>query len=1153
MSCAWPLVAAAVAVLAATLLFNAVARLVWRPRAVAAALLRQGVRGPGYKLFVGNLREIKRLRAAAAGGGALDVSSHDFIPFVQPHFRRWIPLYGRVFLYWFGSTPDICVADVEIAKQVLSDRTGLFPKNLTSPVLLKLIGNGLVLANGDDWQRHKKMMTATMAGCARSMVSRWEEKVASHGGQAVIEVSSQFEEITADVIAHTAFGSSFAEGKQAFVALRELQFITFSTLLSVQIPGSRYFPTKRNLRVWSLDKTVRSTLTKIINNRLAGKEKSGSGYSDDLLGLMLEASAPPEMGEKGHPMLSMDEIIDECKTFFFAGQETTSHLLTWTMFLLGTHPEWQEKLREEVARECGGGDDNEKLPTYDMLGRLKLLNLFLLETLRLYTPVPMIRRRTRSPAEIGGVAVPAGTMLTFPIATMHRDEAVWGPDAGEFDPTRFAAGGKAAAMSMLLSFSVGPRACVGQGFAMAEAKAVVALILRRFRVSISPEYVHWPTDVITLRPKFGLPMVVTSVNSCAAFEDARRLHAAVLVGGHGHGTVLVAQLVRAYAKLGELGHALRVFDGMPRRNSFAWNAVIKGLVDVGRLSDALEMFWEMVHDGSVAADGFTYPPVIKACAALGDVEQGRKVWEIVEADIARGDARPNVFVQCALVNMFAKCGCLDEARRVFESMEVRDLVAWTAMIGGSVHAGDWIEVVDLFNQMRSEGFGVDSVIAATVISACGRAGELQVGIALHGCAMKSGVSSDICVSNALVDMYCKCGYVEMADCLFRYTKSKDVVSWSSLIAGYSQNGMHNVSISLFCEMISSGIKPNSSTLASILPCLSDLKLIRNGKEIHCFSIRHGLEISEFVVSALIDLYSRQGLIRVAETIFWVMPDKDLAIWNSMIAGYAVNGHPDSAFCALRALQKVGLRPDHVTVVSILPVCNQHSMVIQGKELHAYIVKHHIGSVCSVNNALIDMYCNCGFLEVAKDIFRLMTERNTVTYNILISSFGKHSHEDQALSFFDLMKRDGIAPDKVTFVALLSCCSHAGLIDKGLHFYRSMLQDYNISPEKEHYSCIVDLYSRYGKLDEACCFITNMVEEPEIDVLGGLLGACRVHNRMDIAEMVGKRILEQNPNDPGYHILLSNIYADAGMWSDVIRMRNMMQEKSLKKEKGNSLT
>jgi PHYB activation tagged suppressor 1 len=258
--------------------------------------------------------------------------------------------------------------------------------------------------------------------------------------------------------------------------------------------------------VWKLDREVRATLTKIITNRLAAKDKAG--YGNDLLGLMLEACAPKHGGEQ---LLSMDEIIDECKTFFFSGQETTSHLLTWVMFLLSTHPDWQDKLREEVRRECGDGTD--RAPTHDMLNKLKLTNLFVLETLRLYSPVPLIRRRTRTAVELGGIVVPENTLLTMPIATMHRDKEVWGDDAGEFNPLRFDGGVTKAApknLSALLAFSSGPRSCIGQNFAMVEVRAVVAAILQRFKLTLSPEYVHAPTDVITLRPKYGLPMIVTA-------------------------------------------------------------------------------------------------------------------------------------------------------------------------------------------------------------------------------------------------------------------------------------------------------------------------------------------------------------------------------------------------------------------------------------------------------------------------------------------------------------------------------------------------------------------------------------------------------------------------------------------------------------------
>ncbi|KAF8679174.1 hypothetical protein HU200_045940 [Digitaria exilis] len=515
----WTVLAAALASWA----FDAAVRLVWRPRAVERRLRAQGVRGPGYGFFHGNLRDVRRLRAAGAAV-KLDVGDHDFIPIAQPQFREWIPRYGRVFLYWFGTTPDICVGDYAMAKQVLADRTGLFPKNRTNANLLRLLGDGLVLTNGEDWQRHKrvvhpafnmdklKMMTATMADCARSMVTGWEADLASQQKkgcrQVTIELSDQFEELTADVISHTAFGSSYKEGKQVFQCLKELQFITFSTLFSVQIPGFRYLPTEKNRRVWKLDKEVRTTLMKIIKNRLAAKEKAG--YGNDLLGLMLEACAP-EHGEA--PLLTMDEIIDECKTFFFAGQETTSHLLTWVMFLLSTHPEWQDKLREEVRRECG---DRDHPPTHDMLNKLKLMNLFILETLRLYSPVPLIRRRTTSPVELGGVVVPEDSLLTIPIATLHRDREVWGDDAGEFNPLRFDAGTTKTApknLSALLAFSSGPRSCIGQNFAMIETRAAIAAILQRFKLELSPEYVHAPTDVITLRPKYGLPMIVTSADA----------------------------------------------------------------------------------------------------------------------------------------------------------------------------------------------------------------------------------------------------------------------------------------------------------------------------------------------------------------------------------------------------------------------------------------------------------------------------------------------------------------------------------------------------------------------------------------------------------------------------------------------------------------
>ncbi|XP_072974594.1 putative pentatricopeptide repeat-containing protein At3g01580 [Typha angustifolia] len=644
------------------------------------------------------------------------------------------------------------------------------------------------------------------------------------------------------------------------------------------------------------------------------------------------------------------------------------------------------------------------------------------------------------------------------------------------------------------------------------------------------------------------------LRSVSNLPVARKLHALLVVHGYlhqNHSLVLGAQLVHIYVSLNSLQEALLVFNHLPKRNSFAWNSIIKGLVDTDNFTKALDFYHSMIREGS-AADNFTFPLVLKACSGLSDLQQGRKIHESIESVRVRSNAKPNIFVQCALIHMFAKCGSLGEARMIFENMPTRDLATWGAMISGMMQEGTWFEALNLFRRMRMEGFMVDSVIVATVIPACGRIRNLQIGMGLHGCAIKFGLDDDLYVSNALIDMYCKCGHTEMAECLFRSIEFKDVISWSSLLAGYSQNCAYTECLALFSEMMGLGLRPTSVTLASVLPSFSVLKLFKQGKEIHNYAIRQGFELDVFIASALIDFYCKCRLTREAEIIFDIMADRDIAIGNSLVAGYASNGDVDSAFQTLRRLQKGGFRLSSITIVSVIPLCNRFTMLNKGKELHAYVTRSSLGSVVAVNNSLIDMYCKCGCLDLAKKVFDLMTERDVVTYNIIIAAFGMHGYGDQAIMFFDHMKEQRIEPDKVTFIALLSACSHAGLIESGFSFYNSMLQDYGISPEMEHYSCMVDLYSRSGSLEDAWSFVGKIVE-PNIDVLGSLLGACRVHKRVDIAELVSKRIFERRPEDPGYYILLSNIYADAGRWVDVMKVRAMIQEQSLKKKAGNSWT
>ncbi|ONK63137.1 uncharacterized protein A4U43_C07F11790 [Asparagus officinalis] len=507
------LILGAFGVILVSSLWRVLTFLTWRPLLITMRFKRQGVSGPKYKFWSGSLEEIRNLKKVA-NEIEMGIHSHDFTPRVLPHYYKWIHQYGETFLYWFGTQARVCITDAEMVKQVLSNKFGFYTKSRQHPGILALLGRGLVLTEGAEWARHRrvvspaftmdklKMMTKRMADCTLSMLDTWRSHITPTEGNSsmehnFIEVNRQFQELTADVISHTAFGSSYIEGKEVFYAQKELQMLTLATILDVHIPGFSYLPTKRNRQKWKLEHKMRDTLHNIIQERLNSKD---SGYGEDLLGLMIE-SAQKQNGLG----LNTDEIIDECKTFFFAGHETTSHLLAWTMFLLSTNKKWQVKLRREVVRECGT-----EMPNSDTISKLKLVPMVLMETLRLYCPVIEMMRQANKDMNLGGIAIPKGTTLTIPIAIIHRKKELWGDDADEFNPLRFENGITKAAKhpNALLAFSVGPRACIGQNFAMMEAKIVVAMILQRFSFSLSPDYKHKPDDMLTLQPQHGLPIVL---------------------------------------------------------------------------------------------------------------------------------------------------------------------------------------------------------------------------------------------------------------------------------------------------------------------------------------------------------------------------------------------------------------------------------------------------------------------------------------------------------------------------------------------------------------------------------------------------------------------------------------------------------------------
>ncbi|KAK7269537.1 hypothetical protein RIF29_22268 [Crotalaria pallida] len=661
-------------------------------------------------------------------------------------------------------------------------------------------------------------------------------------------------------------------------------------------------------------------------------------------------------------------------------------------------------------------------------------------------------------------------------------------------------------------------------------------------------YTTSPSNTITIASLFN------HLNSPPNLLEARKLHALLLVLGFFHPKFphksLPSQLINVYVNFGSLQHAFLTFTNLPNKSNVAWNAMLRGLVDFGHFTQAIELYHSMLKNG-VTPDNYTYPIVLKSCSFLHSLEFGRWVQSTIVYNHVHCKVKPNVYVLCAMIDMFVKCGSLEDARSVFEEMPVKDLASWTAMICGAVWNGECVEAVSMFRRMRLQGLKPDSVSVASVLPVCGRLVDVKLGMALQGCAVRNGFDSDLYVSNALIDMYCKCGDPLEAHHVFSDMVYRDTVSWSTLIAGYSLNCLYQGSCQLYIRMVNMGLTTNAIVATSVLPALGKLKLLKHGKEMHNYVIKGGLVSDAVVGSALIDMYANCGSIREAESVFEYISGKDIMVWNSLIVGYNFVGDFESAFLTFRRIWEAEHRPNSITLISVLPICTKLGALRQGKEIHGYATKSDLGLNASIGNSIIDMYSKCGFLELGVKVFNQMMVKNVITFNTMISACGTHGLAEKGLAFYEQMRVAGVRPNNVTFIALLSACSHAGLVERGWLLYNSMIHDYRIEPDMEHYSCMVDLFGRAGDVDGAYKFITKMPAMPDANVLGSLLGACRLHNKMELAELLAQHIFQLNAQDSGHYVLLSNLYASRKQWEEMSKVRTMMKDKDLEKKPGSS--
>ncbi|KAL3626353.1 hypothetical protein CASFOL_029902 [Castilleja foliolosa] len=487
-----------------------------KPKEIERLFRNQGMKGNSYKFLVGDSKETGSMYEEAYSKpiGFND----DIIPRVMPNIFDSINKYGNYSFSWSGPRPRVFIMDTGVARDVLTKHRFYKKTFKIASHTVKLLISGIANLEGDEWAKSRaklnpvfhmdklKPMVPAIQICTEETLNKWREMTSKEGGSCVVDVFHHFEVLTSEVLSQLMFSSKYTDDiKQTFFELSELANLAKLPSKTLTLPGEKYLPTQTNRRGKEIDKHVRAVLTSMIRERLNKKKTTPSGNLD-LLDVFIHELRDEKVTKENDRQKIVEDAIANIKVFFFAGYETNSNLLTWTLIMLSFHQDWQARARDEVFQVLG----NKNEITSDDLGKLKIVTMIINEMLRLYPPVMEITRIIDEDTNINHYAVPKGTLLTFPVLMFHRSKEIWGEDAGEFKPERFADGVLKAANgeAAFMPFGWGPKICIGMNFAMLETKTFLAMFLREFSVEFSPTYTHAPVVAFTIQPQFGAPVVL---------------------------------------------------------------------------------------------------------------------------------------------------------------------------------------------------------------------------------------------------------------------------------------------------------------------------------------------------------------------------------------------------------------------------------------------------------------------------------------------------------------------------------------------------------------------------------------------------------------------------------------------------------------------
>ncbi|GMN50185.1 hypothetical protein TIFTF001_019345 [Ficus carica] len=470
--------------------------------------------------------------------------------------------------------------------------------------------------------------------------------------------------------------------------------------------------------------------------------------------------------------------------------------------------------------------------------------------------------------------------------------------------------------------------------------------------------------------------------------------------------------------------------------------------------------------------------------------------------------------------------------------------------------------------------------AISLLQKCKNISHVQ---STHAKIIRNGQEQDPFIVFELLRLCSKLNSIDYASKVFHRIRTPNVFLYTALVDGFVLSGSHFDGIRLYYRMIADSIVPDNYAITSVLKACGFQLALKPGREVHGQVIKLGLCSNRSVKMKLMELYGKCGELEDARRMFDEMPEhdvvastvmiasylhhrfvgearsvfdrvqtKDTVCWTAMIDGLVKNGEMNWALEVFREMQVENVKPNEATIVCVLSACSHLGALELGRWVHSYMGKYEIKLNHIVGGALIHMYARCGDIDKAEKVFDEMMERDISTYNVIISALGMHGKSIEAIEMFRAMIKQGLRPNSITFVGVLNACSHRGLVELGFEMFHSMVRDYNIEPQVEHYGCMVDLLGRVGRLEEAFSFIKRMKTAPDHIMLGALLSACKIHGNLELGEQIARSLLDCGKADSGTYVLLSNVYASSGRWKEAAKVRAEMKEGGIQKEPGCSL-